>query len=362
MKKKIVIAGGARPNFIKIVPLIREFKRYKKHFDVLFVHTGQHYDFTMSEIFFQDLCIPKPDVFLNAGSSSHAIQTAKIMMGFERVLIKEKPDLIVVVGDVNSTLACSFVASKLNIKIAHVESGLRSFDKTMPEEINRIVTDSLSDYLFVTEKSGMENLKKEGIDKKKIFFVGNVMIDTLLLNMRKIDKSDILKQFSLRPDSYGVLTLHRPSNVDTEDSFLEIYAILKSLLGKIRIIYPVHPRSMRMMRSYGILGKFKKLNNLCMTKPLGYVDFIKLIKKSSFVLTDSGGIQEEAAFMRTSCLTLRENTERPATLKGTNYLVGRNKDKILRHVKNILNGKIKDGKIPELWDGKAARRIAKILI
>jgi UDP-N-acetylglucosamine 2-epimerase (non-hydrolysing) len=367
--KKVAIVVGARPNFIKIAPLMSELKKHEDLFKTLLIHTGQHYDFAMSEIFFRNLKIPEPDIFLNVGSASHAVQTSRIMTAFEKVILREKPDLIVVVGDVNSTLACSIVAAKLNIKIAHVEAGLRSFDRTMPEEINRIITDSLSDYLFVSEKSGVRNLKREGVPPKKVYFVGNIMIDTLMSNKKQISKSGILNRLSLKTGdrnlkagSYSILTLHRPSNVDSEESLSEVYDILEAISEKIKIIYPIHPRTRKMIKAHKFLKKFEKLGNLIMIEPLGYIDFIKLIKDSRFVLTDSGGIQEETTVLGIPCLTMRENTERPVTItNGTNYIFGRNKAKILNCVKNILKNKTKQFKIPELWDGKVANRIVKIL-
>lgn len=338
-----------------------EYKRHPK-IQPLLVHTGQHYDYEMSEIFFQNLEIPNPDIYLNVGNGSHAAQTAKIMTAFEKVVLKEQPDLIVVVGDVNSTLACSLVASKLNTKIAHVEAGLRSFDREMPEEINRIVTDSLSDYLFVSEGSGLKNLKKEGINSNKIHFVGNIMIDTLLANMNIINQSNILEKLNLTKNEYSVMTLHRPSNVDSEEALLEILDILNSISEKIKIVYPIHPRPKKMIKAYNFSKKFEGLNNLILIEPLGYIDFIRLIKDSKFVLTDSGGIQEETTFLKVPCLTMRENTERPVTIeKGTNFLVGRSKAKVLRRIKEILNGNSKNGSTLELWDGETAKRIAKIL-
>ena len=361
LKTKILIIAGARPNFMKIAPLMKEFKKHIDQFEVLLVHTGQHYDFEMSEVFFRDLDIPKPDIHLNVGSASHAVQVAKVMIEFEQVLVKEKPDLIVVVGDVNSTLACSLVAAKLGIKVAHVEAGLRSFDRTMPEEINRIVTDSLSDYLFVSEISGLHNLKKEGVASRKTFFVGNIMIDTLLANMPKIDNSDILKRHSLEKKSYGITTLHRPSNVDNKESLEEILSILKVITKDIKLIYPIHPRSRSSIKSHGLLEGFQSLTNLSMIEPLGYIDFIKLVKESRFVLTDSGGIQEETTVLKIPCLTMRENTERPVTIsEGTNCLVGRDKHKILLFAKKILRNKVKKGRIPRYWDEMTAQRIIKV--
>jgi len=361
-RKKILLIAGARPNFMKIAPLMKEFKKYKSYFDVFLVHTGQHYDFEMSEVFFKNLDIPKPDIYLGVGSGSHAVQTAKIMIAFEKVVLKEKPDLIIVVGDVNSTLACSLVASKLKVKIAHVEAGLRSFDRTMPEEINRVLTDSLSDYLFVSEESGLKNLRKEGIDSKKVYFVGNVMIDTLMNSRAKIGKSNILKKLKLIPNTYCVLTLHRPGNVDSESSLREIYHILEAISEKIKIIYPIHPRTQKMLKIHNFLDKFQGLPNFLMIKPLGYIDFIKLVKESKFVLTDSGGIQEETTVLKIPCLTMRENTERPVTIKeGTNTLAGKDKYRILKTIRRILGSKYKKGKIPEFWDGSTAKRIVKIL-
>jgi len=362
MKKRVLIVAGARPNFVKIAPIMREFETHNRRFEGLLVHTGQHYDFEMSDVFFQNLRIPLPDIFLNVGSDSHAVQTAKVMIAFERVALRKKPNLVIVVGDVNSTLACTLVASKLNIKIAHVEAGLRSFDRTMPEEINRTVTDSLSDYLFVSEKSGLRNLKREGINPNKIYFVGNVMIDTLSANLSIINKSDILKRLRLTCNEYSVVTLHRPSNVDSAETIAEVFDILSAVSREITIVYPIHPRTRKMIKKHRFSSKFEGLDNLLLIDPLGYIDFVKLVKESKFVITDSGGIQEETTSLGVPCLTMRENTERPVTIEeGTNYLVGRSKTKVLSFVKKIISGKSKNGSIPELWDGKTAKRIVKIL-
>lgn len=367
--RKIIIIAGARPNFMKIAPLMHEFRRHRSAFKPLLVHTGQHYDFEMSEVFFQNLNIPKPDIYLNIGSASHAVQTARIMIEFEKVLLDEQPDLVIVVGDVNSTAACSLVASKMHIRVAHVEAGLRSFDRTMPEEINRIVTDSVSDMLFVSEPSGLKNLKREGVNSGKVHFVGNIMIDTLLSNMKRIERSDIFSRIcsgdginKIEPHQYAVMTLHRPSNVDSETSLSEIYGIIESITAKVKIIYPVHPRTKKMIKRHKYLQKFEMLGNLFMIDPLGYIDFIRLVKDSLFVLTDSGGIQEETTVLNVPCLTMRDNTERPVTIsEGTNILVGRNKGKIVAAVHRILTGKWKRSKVPELWDGKTAERIIEVI-
>lgn len=360
-KIRIVLVAGARPNFMKIAPLLRQLKKIRR-FETLLVHTGQHYDFHMSEIFFQNLDIPRPGIHLNVGPGSPAAQTAKIMTQFEKVLLKENPNLVMVVGDVNSTLACSLVASKMNIKIAHVEAGLRSFDRTMPEEINRVLTDRMSDYLFVSEKSGIKNLKKEGIGSNKIFYVGNVMIDTLLSSKAEVNKSKILQRLLLEPQRYAVMTLHRPSNVDAREGLQRVWRILRAVTAKTPLVFPMHPRTLRMIRAHGMNGKFKELKDLKITGPLGYTDFLKLVIESSFVLTDSGGIQEETTYLKIPCMTMRENTERPATLReGSNALVGSDIKKILTGARQALLGRRKTSGIPKYWDGKAAERIAKIL-
>ena len=347
---------------MKIAPLLREFAKHTDVFETSLVHTGQHYDFEMSGVFFQGLQIPDPDIHLNVGSHSHAVQTARIMIAFEKVVMKNKPDLVVVVGDVNSTVACALVASKLGVKVAHVEAGLRSFDRTMPEEINRVVTDSISDYLFVSEESGLRNLKREGVASEKVHFVGNVMIDSLIWAGPLLGQSKILDRLNLTEKGYGVVTLHRPSNVDSNGSLSEIYDILRLVSEKIKLIYPVHPRTRIMLERYGLLEKLTALTNLRLTDPLGYLDFVRLMKDSRFVLTDSGGIQEETTALGVPCLTMRENTERPVTVtQGTNTLVGKDKRRIARCVTNILRGNFKQGTVPALWDGRASQRIADII-
>lgn len=379
---KIVSVVGARPNFMKIAPIIEQLKIKNKDLKAelkhVLVHTGQHYDEEMSKSFFEDLNLPKPDINLGVGSASHAVQTAKIMIEFEKVCLRERPDLIIVVGDVNSTIACALVASKLGIKIAHIEAGLRSFDRAMPEEINRVLTDAISDYLFTTCEDANENLRKEGIPEEKIYFVGNVMIDTLLRYKERAKKSKILEKLGLNKDlqvrSYALLTLHRPSNVDNRETFINILKALKNVSKKIPIIFPAHPRTQRQIKSFGLEKYFNFVNiesNSCVNiensinllDPLSYLDFLNLMANAKFVLTDSGGIQEETTILNIPCLTLRENTERPVTLKeGTNTIVGSNPEKIISKSMDILNGKKKIGRIPKLWDGKAAERIINILI
>lgn len=347
---------------MKIAPLMRAFRASKEDFQVTLVHTGQHYDIQMSEVFFKELGIMKPQISLEVGSGSHAQQKAKIMMAFEKVVLKKKPDLVVVVGDVNSTIACSLVAAKMDIKIVHVEAGLRSFDRGMPEEINRIVTDSISDYLFVSEEDALANLAREGVPASKIFHVGNVMIDTLKSSLPRLTRSQVLDRNGLQPKTYAVVTLHRPSNVDTREALAETYEIFKAVTAKIAVVYPIHPRTRKMIEKHRFTRRFEELPNLKLIDPLGYIDFMRLVRDSRFVLTDSGGIQEETTILKVPCLTMRENTERPATIKqGTNVLVGRDLGKIVEAVDQILAGKFKKGRTPRYWDGRTAERIVRIL-
>lgn len=362
---KILLVAGARPNFMKITPIIRALKARgtgRKEMEWQIVHTGQHYDYEMSQAFFDDLEIPKPDFFLNAGSGSHAVQTARIMVGFEKVCNDEQPDIVVVVGDVNSTLACSVVAKKLGIKVAHVEAGLRSFDLEMPEEINRMVTDVLSDYFFVTEDSGKENLLKEGKREDKIHLVGHVMIDNLLYQRDCLINEDTssFSTYDLKSslEKYAFLTLHRPSNVDDKGVFEGITEALNEISGDMPIIFPVHPRTKKMMEEFDIsLGE-----NIHLLSPLGFRESLFMWKDAAIVLTDSGGLQEETTALGIPCLTIRENTERPITIEmGTNTLVGNKKENIINHFHDVMrNGK--EGKVPLLWDGKASERIVDILL
>jgi UDP-N-acetylglucosamine 2-epimerase (non-hydrolysing) len=360
--KKVLNVVGARPNFMKIAPIHRLMVDSQNDFTPLLVHTGQHYDERMSKFFFEDLQMPQPDIYLGVGSGSHAEQTAKIMVEFEKICQEHQPDLILVVGDVNSTAACSMVASKLWIPIAHVEAGLRSFDRKMPEEINRLVTDALSDYLFTTEKSGDENLKREGVNSSKIHFVGNVMIDSLVYFIKIAEQSNILNDLKLSSSEYALVTLHRPSNVDDPDNFKKILKAFKEIQEKVKIIFPIHPRTQKNIEALGLKDEVNELLNLHLLPPIGYLDFMKLMVNCKFVMTDSGGIQEETTYLGIPCLTLRENTERPITTEiGTNEIVGTDTDKIIRLTGEIISGNWKKGRIPDLWDGQAAQRIISVL-
>jgi UDP-N-acetylglucosamine 2-epimerase (non-hydrolysing) len=359
--KKIISVVGARPNFMKVAPIHRAFREYEKDIRHLICHTGQHYDEKMSKIFFEELELPKPDFYLGVGGGSHAVQTAAIMVEFEKILVAESPDLVIVVGDVNSTIACTLVAKKMNIKVAHVESGLRSFDRGMPEEINRILTDAISDYLFISENSGVDNLLKEGVSPDKIFLVGNVMIDSLVNNSKKIASSTILNILDLKDGDYILTTLHRPSNVDEKDSLSRIIQVLNKYAKKYKIVFPVHPRTRSKMETFGLSGDISP--NILLCDPIGYTDFLSLMKHAALILTDSGGIQEETTFLGVQCVTLRNNTERPVTIQmGTNHLIGTDIGKVDQALQAILGGQIKKGAIPPLWDGQAASRICAKLV
>lgn len=359
--KKIISVVGARPNFMKIAPIHRAFQKYKEDIYHLICHTGQHYDEKMSKIFFDDLELPKPDFYLGVGSGSHAKQTGTIMIEFEKVLLKENPDLIIVVGDVNSTIACSLTASKLHIPTVHVEAGLRSFDRKMPEEINRILTDTIAEYLFVSEKSGLINLKNEGISEDKVFFVGNIMIDSLIHFLPKTKTSKILESLKVKPQKFVLVTLHRPSNVDEKENLMALVNLLNNISLKRKVVFPIHPRTKNNLDAFGILSSLNP--DVILLEPIGYIDFITLIKNCELILTDSGGIQEESTYLGVQCITIRTTTERPITVEiGTNQLVGDDYVKAEQVAIEVLNGKKKQGIIPEKWDGKTADRISEIIM
>jgi UDP-N-acetylglucosamine 2-epimerase (non-hydrolysing) len=355
---RILAVAGARPNFMKIAPLMRVFAAREGRFEPILVHTGQHYDRAMSETFFRDLGIPEPDVNLGVGSGSHGEQTAEVLSRIERLLIERRPDAVLVVGDVNSTLAATIAAVKLHIPVAHVEAGLRSGDRAMPEEINRILTDAVSDWLFTTERSADENLRREGVAPERIHFVGNVMIDTLLDHREKARRLDTIERLGLQPDQYAVLTLHRPSNVDSPEQLRKLFDVLERLNEKLPVVFPVHPRTAKAIEHH--LGD--REIRLRMTEPLGYLEFLRLLMDAQLVLTDSGGIQEETTALGVSCLTLRESTERPVTVtEGTNRVVGTDPVAIEKAIESIGSPKDRTIRTPELWDGHAAERIVDIL-
>jgi UDP-N-acetylglucosamine 2-epimerase (non-hydrolysing) len=369
---KILSVVGARPNFMKIAPLIEALRDYPD-VEITLLHTGQHYDYRMSALFFRQLEIPAPDIYLGVGGGTHAEQTAKIMLALEPILFSNRADLVIVVGDVNSTLAVSLTAAKLNIKIAHIEAGLRSFDRTMPEEINRTLTDHLSSLLFTTCEEGNKNLRHEGIAEEKIHFVGNVMIDTLIKYKDKTSFEKTIERLNLSPaynrgelERYALITLHRPSNVDDKGTLSAILEALSEIASEAAVIFPAHPRTVKKIEQFNlnrfISDKEVVKNKVTLFPPLGYLDFISLMKKASLVLTDSGGIQEETTFLKIPCLTLRENTERRITITiGTNKLVGKDKERITAEAKKVLKEGGEGGEIPPLWDGKASLRIARII-
>ncbi|HOP47367.1 MAG TPA: UDP-N-acetylglucosamine 2-epimerase (non-hydrolyzing) [Desulfobacteraceae bacterium] len=392
-QKRWILVAAARPNFMKIAPLMRAIAASNLYnansIKPFLVHTGQHYDDNMSDSFFRELQIPKPDVHLGVGSGTHAQQTGNVMIAFEQVLLSEKPDLVIVVGDVNSTLACALTAVKLHIPVAHVEAGLRSFDRKMPEEINRILTDALSDYLFTPSPDGDDNLLREGVAREKIFLVGDIMVDSLLFNLEKAKKTDILEGLGLQSadkkkgragiQPYAMLTLHRPSNVDDPKTFKRILSGLSKVASKIPLIFPIHPRTRKQITAFGLKDAFvfhsstdilhenhdEKVSNegrIHCFDPMGYLDFLNLMAHAKMVFTDSGGIQEETTVLNIPCITLRDTTERPITLTdGTNVLAGDDPEKIIMEADNVLDGKAKKGRPIEIWDGRTAERIVEIL-
>lgn len=360
-KLKVVNVVGARPNFMKIAPIHEAMQRCVG-MEAYLLHTGQHYDRAMSTLFFENLGLPEPHYYLGVGSGGHGEQTGRIMIEFESVLKTLAPDLVVVVGDVNSTIACALVAVKLGCKVAHVEAGLRSFDRTMPEEINRVLTDQIADYLFITEASARANLKREGISEEKIYFVGNVMIDSLLRHRQRAATRPVLSKLGLTPHQYGLVTLHRPANVDEPGVLSKLVEALCALSERLPVLFPVHPRTQQKLAESGLEGQIARFPQFRLLAPLDYLDFLKCLDNARLVVTDSGGIQEETTVLGVPCITARDNTERPVTAsQGTNVVVGRDPQRILQAALNVLRGEIKKGQCPELWDGQAAERIVNVL-
>ncbi len=364
---KVINVVGARPNFMKVAPIVAAMRQRANEFAPLVVHTGQHYDAAMSDAFFADLNLPQPDVHLNVGSGSHAMQTALVMQGFEPIVLEEKPDWVLVVGDVNSTLACALVAAKLHIKVAHVEAGLRSRDRTMPEEINRVLTDQLADLLLTPSPDADANLRAEGIPDERICLVGNVMIDSLFAQLERAKVSTVREDLGLAGKAYAVLTLHRPSNVDERATFSRLLDALAEISHSLPLVFPVHPRTRRRIMEFGFAERVERLENLHLIEPLGYLDFLRLYSGAALVLTDSGGLQEETTALGIPCLTLRESTERPVTVSmGTNQIVGTDTDKITSAARHVLgaprHATPSHAKLPPLWDGHAADRILDALV
>lgn len=347
---KILNIVGARPNFMKMAPIIEAMNKYPDKIDHKLIHTGQHYDEKMSKAFFNDLGMPRPDIDLEVGSGSHAEQTARIMVAFEKVCLSEKPDLVIVVGDVNSTMACTITAKKLGVKVAHVEAGLRSRDMDMPEEINRLCTDVLCDYLFTTDHFADENLLAEGVSTEKIIFVGNVMIDTLVKHRKMASELNVLDEMELKKGQYATLTMHRPSNVDDSKTLMGIFEALREISSRMPIIFPIHPRTKKMAKEFGLEHYFTtgdKIEGIWLTEPLGYLEFLHLNMNAKMVLTDSGGIQEETTVLGVPCITMRHNTERPITCEiGTNVIVGNDREKILAAAYDVLEGDQQSGSVP----------------
>ena len=362
---KVINVVGARPNFMKVAPIVEAMNRRASEFAPLILHTGQHYDEQMSDAFFRDLGIPAPEIYLGVGSGSHAVQTAAVMQAFEPVVLHEKPDWVLVVGDVNSTLACALVCSKLSVKVAHVEAGLRSRDRTMPEEINRLVTDTLADLLLTPSRDADENLRAEGIPPERIHFVGNVMIDSLFSQLKRAANSTVRETLGVAGKDYAALTLHRPSNVDDAATFRRILEALEQISRRIPIIFPVHPRTRARIMDFGFADLVERASALRLVEPLGYLDFLRLYSGARLVLTDSGGIQEETTALGIPCLTLRENTERPITVEmGTNTIVGTDTKAITRAAFNVIDSPRdqKGVQVPPLWDGKTADRILDAIL
>ena len=363
--RTVMCIVGARPNFMKIAPIIRALEQEDNSLSPYLLHTGQHYDSGMSDCFFEQLALPRPDRDLEVGSASHAVQTAEIMRRFEPVLDEIEPAVVLVVGDVNSTIACSLVSVKKGVPVVHVEAGLRSFDRNMPEEINRVLTDQISELLFTTERGALDNLLREGIDEARVHFVGNVMIDTLLHNLDRATPVDaLLDGVAEAVDvsaGHGVITLHRPSNVDDPAVLKRLLLVLAEIGGELPLLFPMHPRTRARIAAFGLDGLLKD-SGIIVMEPLGYLDMLGLVSRARMVFTDSGGLQEETTALGVPCITLRENTERPVTVtEGTNTIVGSDPASIRGVFREIMEGRGKAGRIPPLWDGKAAQRIVKVL-
>jgi len=357
---KIAIVVGTRPNFVKVTQFPRLMREAGSKFHLRIIHTGQHFDDRMSKVFFEQFSI-FPDEYLNVEGNSPGIQIANMMIGLEKSFRNYNPDLVVVVGDVNSTLAAAVTANKMNIRVAHVESGLRSFDRSMPEEINRVLTDDIADYFFVTEQSGMDNLLKEGKSPDRIFFVGNTMIDTMVAFLSEIDSSEILKKINVEKNRFVLMTIHRPATVDTAEGLGRLVELIKEVSARYKIVFPIHPRTLKNLKELGI--NVSNINNLVLTDPMDYFSFQKLIKHCKFIITDSGGIQEESTFVGVPCLTLRANTERPSTvLIGSNELIPFSITEIRKKILEIEESRFKKGDIPPLWDGNATKRIIEVLL
>ena len=364
MIKLIHLIVGARPNFMKMAPLYKALKEQSDRYLPSLIHTGQHYDEKMSKLFFEDLGMPEPDAYLHVGSGTHGQQTARIIERYEEYILSgNRPELVIVAGDVNSTIACALVAKKLHIPVAHLEAGLRSFDERMPEEINRVLTDRISDLLLTPSEDGDANLLKEGVPAEKIHLVGNIMIDSLVEHRIKADGSELMSELGISENEPFVLvTLHRPSNVDEVGGLEMLLSAFREIGKQIRIVFPMHPRTSKNIERLGLSSKLAEIPNLIITEPIGYLDFMKLQMNAKLILTDSGGIQEESTFFGVPCLTLRENTERPITItEGTNQLVPLDSKSIVKYSMKILQGEVKKGTIPKYWDGKAAERVVKVL-
>ena len=350
------LIAAARPNFMKIAPLYHELVK-REGIDPVIVHTGQHYDLNMSDVFFKDFGLPEPHIHLGVGSGTHAEQTGNVMIAYEKVLMEKRPDLVVVVGDVNSTVAATLAAVKLGIKTAHLEAGLRSFDRTMPEEINRMVTDSIADLLWTPSQDGDENLRKEGVDPSRIEMVGNIMIDSLVMMRDVMEKMSVWERFGAAKGNYGLVTLHRPSNVDTPEILETLCLTLADISTKLPLIFPVHPRTAARIKEMNLGNILEDADRLFLADPLGYKDFMNLVMGSRLLITDSGGVQEETTYLGIPCLTLRPNTERPVTIiRGTNRLCS--PEDLQKMVMNVLSGDFPKGSVPPLWDGKTAGRVA----